>query len=129
MCVQLLGFSDLVTGAIGICTSVGAAIGFLVGGGAGDFFAIRYPNAARPAINQISMVLAAPLYIAFLKGLPGQPPVTSFLSQYCTTIRTTIRDRRHHTVSGCAAYCFGHSTCMCMPHYTDDCILSPVILC
>ena len=69
--LQLLGFSDIVTGAIGTCTMVGAAIGFLVGGGAGDFLAIRYPNAARPAINQLSMVLAAPLYIAFLKGLPG----------------------------------------------------------
>ena len=71
--LQLLGFSDIVTGAIGTCTMVGAAIGFLVGGGAGDFLAIRYPNAARPAINQLSMVFAAPLYIAFLKGLPGGP--------------------------------------------------------
>ena len=62
------------TGAIGTCTMVGAAIGFLVGGGAGDFLAIRYPNAARPAINQLSMVFAAPLYIAFLKGLPGGSP-------------------------------------------------------
>ena len=70
--LQLLGFSDIVTGAIGTCTMIGAAIGFLVGGGAGDFLAIRYPNAARPAINQLSMVFAAPLYIAFLKGLPGR---------------------------------------------------------
>ena len=60
--VQLLGFSDVVT----------AAIGFLIWGGAGDYFAIKYPNAARPAINQISLVFAAPLYIAFLKGLPGK---------------------------------------------------------
>ena len=70
--VQLLGFSDVVTAAIGVCTSIGAAIGFLVGGGAGDYFSIRFPNAARPAINQISLVFAAPLYIAFLKGLPGK---------------------------------------------------------
>ncbi len=70
-CVQLLGFADVVTGAIGVCTSVGAAVGFLVGGGAGDYFSIRYPNAARPAINQLSMLFAAPLYAAFLKGLPG----------------------------------------------------------
>lgn len=72
--MQLLGFSDVVTAAIGVCTSVGAAIGFLIGGGAGDYFSIRFPNAARPAINQISLVFAAPLYIAFLKGLPGRTP-------------------------------------------------------
>ena len=69
--MQLLGFSDVVTGAIGVCTSVGAAVGFLVGGGAGDYFSIRFPNAARPAINQLSMVFSTPLYVAFLKGLPG----------------------------------------------------------
>ena len=34
--LQLLGFSDIVTGAIGTCTMVGAAIGFWIGGGAGD---------------------------------------------------------------------------------------------
>ena len=76
--MQLLGFSDVVTAAIGVCTSVGAAIGFLIGGGAGDYFSIRFPNAARPAINQISLVFAAPLYIAFLKGLPGKNSQNTF---------------------------------------------------
>jgi len=80
--VQLLGFSDVVTAAIGVCTSIGAAIGFLVGGGAGDFFAIRYPNAARPAINQISLVFAAPLYIIFLKALPGGPSLDLHMPSY-----------------------------------------------
>ena len=57
-----------------MCTSVGAAIGFLLGGGVGDFLAMKYPNIARPAVNQVSLVLAAPLYVCFLKALPGEIP-------------------------------------------------------
>lgn len=72
LCVlQLLGFSDLATGGMAVCASVGAAIGFLLGGGIGDYLAMRYPNIARPAVNQVSQVLAGPLYVALLKGLPG----------------------------------------------------------
>ncbi|BDA40595.1 hypothetical protein COCOBI_01-2480 [Coccomyxa sp. Obi] len=68
---QLLGFSDIATGGLAVCTSVGAAIGFLLGGGAGDYLAMRFPNAARPAVNQVSQLLAGPLYVVLLKALPG----------------------------------------------------------
>ncbi len=70
--LQLLGFSDLATGGMAVCASVGAAVGFLLGGGAGDYLSMRFPNTARPAVNQISQVLAGPLYVALLKGLPGE---------------------------------------------------------
>lgn len=69
--VQLLGFSDLATGGLAVCASIGAAIGFLLGGGAGDYLAMRFPNAARPAVNQVSQLLAGPLYVILLKALPG----------------------------------------------------------
>ncbi|EIE26753.1 MFS general substrate transporter [Coccomyxa subellipsoidea C-169] len=68
---RLLGFSDLATGGMAVCASIGAAVGFLLGGGAGDYLSMRFPNTARPAVNQISQVLAGPLYVALLKGLPG----------------------------------------------------------
>ena len=77
---QLLGFSDLATGGMAVCASVGAAIGFLLGGGAGDYLSMRFPNAARPAVNQVSQLLAGPLYVALLKGLPGE---RSRLSPHC----------------------------------------------
>ena len=70
--MQLLGFSDLATGALAVCASIGAAMGFLLGGGVGDFLAMKYPNIARPAVNQISLLFAGPLYVIFLKALPGE---------------------------------------------------------
>lgn len=73
---QLLGFSDLATGGLAVCASVGAAVGFLLGGGAGDFFAIKFPNAARPAVNQVSILFTGPLYVIFLKTLPGVEPAS-----------------------------------------------------
>ena len=68
---QLLGFSDVVTGALAVCASVGAAVGFLLGGGVGDFLAMKYPDHARAAVNQASILLTGPLYVIFLKALPG----------------------------------------------------------
>lgn len=80
---QLLGFSDLATGALAVCTAIGAALGFLLGGGVGDFLAMRYPNIARPAVNQLSLLAAAPLYICFLKALPGERPPPSAHAAPC----------------------------------------------
>ncbi len=68
---QLLGFSDVVTATTGVCAAVGAAIGFLMGGGVGDYLAMKFPSYARPAVNQVSILLTGPLYIIFLKALPG----------------------------------------------------------
>ena len=41
--------------------------GFLVGGGLGDVLANRFPNAARPFIIQLSMVLGVPFILLTYK--------------------------------------------------------------
>ena len=71
MWLQLLGFSGWAVGLITTCTVLGAAVGFIIGGCLGDMLHARYPNAARPFINQLSMVLSAPLAIMLYKGMPG----------------------------------------------------------
>jgi len=73
MWLQLLGFSGWAVGLISTCVVLGAAIGFIVGGCLGDMMHLRYPNAARPFINQLSMLLSAPLAIMLYKGMPGAP--------------------------------------------------------
>ncbi len=71
MWLQLLGFSGWAVGLITTCTVVGAAVGFIIGGCLGDMLHARYPNAARPFANQLSMVLSTPLAIMLYKGMPG----------------------------------------------------------
>ena len=50
---QLLGFSDVVTGAMSACTTAGVALGFIVGGTLGDLLSHIMPDYARPAVNQV----------------------------------------------------------------------------
>ena len=69
--LQLLGFSDWATGTLTVCTTLGAALGFLIGGGLSDFLAYRYPNAARPFINQLSAAMVLPLTVVLYKAAPG----------------------------------------------------------
>ncbi|KAK9843749.1 hypothetical protein WJX81_004878 [Elliptochloris bilobata] len=72
MYFQLLGFSTTATGIMVQFTTAGAAAGFLIGGYIGDAAAKRYPNAARPAIIQLSLVLGAPLsVIMYTSAMPG----------------------------------------------------------
>lgn len=71
--MQLLGFSDVATATISTCTTLGLALGFLMGGAFGDALAVRFPNIARPFINQLSMGLAGPLSIVLYKAMPGKP--------------------------------------------------------
>ena len=71
MWLQLLGFSGWAVGLIITCAVLGAAVGFIIGGALGDMLHLRYPNASRPFINQLSMVLSAPLAIMLYKGMPG----------------------------------------------------------
>ena len=70
--LQLLGFSDWATGTLTVCTTLGAALGFLIGGGLSDFLAYRFPNAARPFINQLSAAMVLPLTIVLYKAAPGE---------------------------------------------------------
>ena len=56
-----------------MCTTLGAALGFLIGGGLSDCLAWRFPNAARPFINQLSAAMTLPLTVVLYKAAPGAP--------------------------------------------------------
>lgn len=70
--LQLLGFSDWATGTLSVCLTLGAALGFLTGGWLSDALAWRFPNAARPFINQLSAAMTLPLTIVLYKAMPGR---------------------------------------------------------
>ncbi len=70
--MQLLGFSDIAAATLSTCTTLGLACGFIIGGAAGDWLSIRYPNIARPLINQLSLLLAGPLTAVLYKAMPGE---------------------------------------------------------
>ncbi|KAK9820962.1 hypothetical protein WJX81_000269, partial [Elliptochloris bilobata] len=74
---QLLGFSDVVTGAMSACTTAGVAVGFIIGGTLGDMLSLVMPDYARPAVNQFSVVIAAPLAALLYKGMPGRAALAS----------------------------------------------------
>jgi hypothetical protein len=59
------------TATLSTCTTLGLALGFLMGGAFGDALAVWFPNAARPFINQVSMALAGPLTVVLFKAMPG----------------------------------------------------------
>lgn len=69
--MQLLGFSPVATATLTLCFTLGLALGFLMGGWAADALAARWPYAARPFINQLSMATAGPLAVVFYKAMPG----------------------------------------------------------
>ena len=64
--------------------NVGNAVGMLTGGVLGDLFAKRSPRYARPFVNQLSMIIIAPLFFILYKALPGE---------------------RQHPACGCQACC------------------------
>ncbi len=70
---QLLGFSDVATATMSTVMTIGVAAGFLMGGAAGDWLFLRWPNASRPFINQLSMAVAGPLAVVLFKAMPGAP--------------------------------------------------------
>ena len=70
--LQLLGFSDWATGTLSVCLTLGAALGFLTGGWLSDMLAYRFPNAARPFINQLSAAMVLPLTVVLYKAAPGE---------------------------------------------------------
>ena len=71
--LQITGFSATDTATMLIFFNVGNAIGMLTGGVLGDLFAKRFPRYARPFVNQLSMIIIAPLFFILYKGLPGTP--------------------------------------------------------
>lgn len=72
---QILGFSDIGAATLSTCTTAGLALGFLIGGAAGDWLSVRFPNAARPFINQLSLLLAGPFIAVLYKAMPGAGPM------------------------------------------------------
>lgn len=68
---QISGFTDIATATLNACFNVGNAVGMVTGGILGDLFAKRFPESARPFVNQISMLVVAPLQLILYKGLPG----------------------------------------------------------
>ncbi|CAL5220314.1 g2303 [Coccomyxa viridis] len=71
MYFEITGFSATDTATMLIFFNVGNAIGMLTGGVLGDLFAKRFPRYARPFVNQLSMIIIAPLFFILYKGLPG----------------------------------------------------------
>ena len=74
--------------------NVGNAVGMLTGGVLGDLFAKRSPRYARPFVNQLSMIIIAPLFFILYKGLPGTPSqptcVSSCISRLALSGRSCI---------------------------------------
>ena len=64
----MLGFSDGAATGVTVGMTAGAALGNFVGGASGDALARRFPNAARPFTNQLSLALTAPLIFLALKA-------------------------------------------------------------
>ena len=92
---QLLGFSDWAVATISTCLTLGLALGFLMGGSAGDWLAMRFPNIARPAINQLSLLLSIPTTALLYKAMPG-----GFSTAHCLRVAFTLTLtylKKHHS--------------------------------
>uniref|UniRef100_A0A0E0M0J2 Major facilitator superfamily (MFS) profile domain-containing protein n=1 Tax=Oryza punctata TaxID=4537 RepID=A0A0E0M0J2_ORYPU len=73
MWLELIGFSHRDTAFLMTIFWVASSFGGLLGGKMGDFLAMRYPNAGRIVLSQISAGSAVPLAAVLLLGLPDDP--------------------------------------------------------
>ncbi|KAF0913183.1 hypothetical protein E2562_020349 [Oryza meyeriana var. granulata] len=73
MWLELIGFSHKDTAFLMTIFWVASSFGGLLGGKMGDFLAVRYPNAGRIVLSQISAGSAVPLAAVLLLGLPADP--------------------------------------------------------
>lgn len=73
MWLELIGFSHKDTAVLMTIFWVARSLGGLLGGKMGDFLAVRYPNAGRIVLSQISAGSAVPLAAVLLLGLPDDP--------------------------------------------------------
>ena len=89
MLLQITGFSDTDTATLNMFFNVGNAVGMLTGGVLGDLFAKRFPRYARPFVNQLSMLIIAPLFFILYKGLPGGP-LMSMLLVCCKAVMSLL---------------------------------------
>jgi hypothetical protein len=73
MWLELIGFSHGDTAVLMTIFWVASCLGGLLGGKMGDVLAVRYPDAGRIVLSQISAGLAVPLAAVLLRGLPEDP--------------------------------------------------------
>ncbi|KAG6529021.1 hypothetical protein ZIOFF_011213 [Zingiber officinale] len=73
MWLELIGFSHRGTGILMGVFIVASALGGLLGGAMGDFFAGRFPNSGRIVLSQISSASAIPLAALLMLVLPDDP--------------------------------------------------------
>ncbi|CAL8470603.1 g10145 [Coccomyxa elongata] len=74
---QITGFTDVNTATLNLCFNVGNAVGMATGGILGDLLSKQFPRFARPLVNQVSMVVVAPLFLILYKALPGSSSHTN----------------------------------------------------
>ncbi|KAL6846663.1 hypothetical protein ACP4OV_024111 [Aristida adscensionis] len=73
MWLELVGFSHGDTAVLMTIFWVASSLGGLLGGKMGDLLAVRYPDAGRIVLSQISAGSAVPLAAVLLLGLPDDP--------------------------------------------------------
>ncbi|XP_074590526.1 uncharacterized protein LOC141846393 [Curcuma longa] len=73
MWLELIGFSHKGTGILMGVFIIASALGGLLGGAMGDFFAERFPNTGRIVLSQISSASAIPLAALLMLVLPDDP--------------------------------------------------------
>jgi len=73
MWLELIGFSHGDTAVLMTIFWVASSLGGLLGGKMGDALAVRYPDAGRIVLSQISAGSAVPLAAVLLLGLPEDP--------------------------------------------------------
>jgi predicted MFS family arabinose efflux permease len=73
MWLELKGFSHGDTAVLMTIFWVASSLGGLLGGKMGDFLAVRYPDAGRIVLSQISPLTAVPMGAVLLLGLPDDP--------------------------------------------------------
>ncbi|KAF8648033.1 hypothetical protein HU200_065069 [Digitaria exilis] len=73
MWLELKGFSHGETAVLMTIFWVASSLGGLLGGKMGDYLAVRYPDAGRIVLSQISPLSAVPMGAVLLLGLPDDP--------------------------------------------------------
>ncbi|PNT64471.1 uncharacterized protein LOC106866904 [Brachypodium distachyon] len=73
MWLELIGFSHRGTAVLMTIFWVASSLGGLLGGKMGDLLALRYPDAGRIVLSQISAGSAVPIAAVLLLGLPDDP--------------------------------------------------------
>ncbi|KAL5658045.1 hypothetical protein ACJX0J_031208, partial [Zea mays] len=73
MWLELKGFSHSHTAVLMTIFWMASSLGGLLGGKMGDLLAVRYPDAGRIVLSQISPLSAVPLAAVLLLGLPDDP--------------------------------------------------------